>query len=468
MTEYNLLIGGRLVAGALATPVVNPATGAPFAMAPRASVAQLDAAVSAAKTAFATWSRTPVAARRAALTAIAGAIGAHAEAIALILVQEHGMPLASARIEVMVAAIKLRTAAEAPLGPKTIDVGAGRRVEQHYRPLGVVAVIVPWNLPLILLCAKLGPALLLGNTVVVKPAPTTPLATLMLGEIIASLVPPGVINVIADDNDLGGALTSHPDVRMVSFTGSTATGKKVMAAGVDTLKRFVLELGGNDPSIVLNDVDPVSVAATLFAGAFLNGGQACIAVKRVYAQDAIYDRLCEELGKLAAAAKVGDGFTDGVEFGPMQNKVQFDRVNAILADARAKGVLVASAKVPTGSGYFVAPSIFRDIREGARLVDEEQFGPLLPIIRFSDVDDAIARANATPYGLAASVFCSNEAQGYAIAAQLDAGTVTVNKLIDFDPRIPFAGAKASGMGVENCEEGLAEFGQLQIMDVACA
>ena len=468
LSDYKLLIGGELVAGELTMPVVNPATGKVFTDAPRASLAQLDQAVAAAARAFPAWAATPVEDRRALMVSIADAVDAHSDELAPLLVREHGMPLANARIEVMVFGIKLRSIAQAPLPDRTIDLGPGRRVEQRYRPLGVVAAIVPWNVPLILLGAKLAPALLMGDTVVIKPAPTTSLTTLRMGEILADLVPPGVINVIADANDLGGSLTTHPLVRMVTFTGSTATGKKVAAAGADSLKRFTLELGGNDPAIVLDDVDPVATAKILFESAFQNSGQACVALKRVYAQDGIYDALCAALGDLARTAKVGDGFEEGVQFGPMQNKAQYEKVKALIAETAGHGVIEAVGEIPEGDGYFIAPMIVRDIAEGTRLVDEEQFGPILPVIRFNDVEDAIARANASPYGLAASVFSKQVERACAIAARIEAGTVTVNKLLEFDTRVPFGGAKASGIGVENCDQGLSEYGQIQILDVAPA
>jgi acyl-CoA reductase-like NAD-dependent aldehyde dehydrogenase len=466
LSDYRLLIGGQLVSGDLSMPVVNPATGQVFAEAPRASRAQLDAAVAAAAKAFPAWAATPLEDRRALLVAIADRVDAHAGELAPLLVREHGMPLANARIEIMVFGLKLRAFAQAALPGGVIDLGDGRRVEQRYRPLGVVAAIVPWNLPLILLSTKLAPALLMGDTVVAKPAATTSLTTLRLGELIADLVPPGVLNVIADANDLGDALTSHPDVRMVTFTGSTAVGRKVVAASAAGLKRFTLELGGNDPAIVLDDADPVATAAILFEGAFQNSGQACIAVKRVYVQSGVYKPLCEALTALAKAAKVGDGFAEGVQFGPVQNRAQFERVQGIIADAAAQGGVLTGGAAPGGGGYFIAQTIVTNLAEGTRLVDEEQFGPVLPVLEFADVDDAIARANATPYGLAASVFSPDVAKARAIAARLEAGTVTVNKLIEFDTRVPFGGAKASGFGVENTEIGLAEFGQIQVLDMA--
>jgi acyl-CoA reductase-like NAD-dependent aldehyde dehydrogenase len=466
MSDFRLLIDGKLVAGARASDVIDPATEQVFAQAPRASAEQLYAAVAAAQRAFPTWSTTPTAERRSILIRIADAVQAKAAELAPILVREHGMPMRNAMIELMVFAMKLRGAASQPIPEKIIDVGPGRQVRQHYRPLGVVAAIVPWNVPLILLAAKLGPALLLGNTVVVKPAPTSPLTTLLIGEIIANIVPAGVVNIVADDNDLGAMLTSHADVRMVAFTGSTATGKKVMQAAANSLKRFTLELGGNDPAIVFDDADPAVAAAKIFPQAFLVSGQACVAIKRVYAQTGIYERLCEELGKLVRSAKVGNGFAEGVQFGPLQNKAQFDRVQAHLREIQAHGRIVAQATVPAGPGYFVPPTIVADVSDGDRIVDEEQFGPILPIVRFQNVEDVLATLNAGSFGLAASIFTANVEMGRAVASRIEAGTVTLNKVLEMHPLVPFGGAKCSGIGVENSEEGLAVYAQLQILDEA--
>jgi len=466
MSEYKLLIDGQLVEGDRQEDVIDPATEQVFTQTPRASEAQLNAAVAAARKAFPGWAALGDAERRKALMAIAEEVQAKASELAPIMVREHGGPMKGAMLELIVFAMKLKGSAMQPIPVKTIDVGPGRKVEQHYRPLGVVAAIVPWNVPLILLAAKLGPALVVGNTVVVKPAPTTSLTTLKLGEIIARHVPAGVVNVLSGDNDLGSALCAHPDVRMVAFTGSTATGKRVAAAASGTLKRFVLELGGNDPAIVLDDADPVDAAAKIFTQSMINAGQACIAIKRVYAQAGIYDRIAEELGRLFATAKVGNGFQEGVEFGPLQNRAQFDRVRDLLEDAKKTGRVVAQGAIPDGPGYFVPPTLIADVSNGDRIVDEEQFGPILPLIRFDDVEDAIAMANDSEFGLSASVFTGDVERGYAIAARLEAGTVTVNKVLEMHPMVPFGGAKCSGIGIENCEEGIAEYAQLQIMDIA--
>jgi acyl-CoA reductase-like NAD-dependent aldehyde dehydrogenase len=466
MTEYKLLIAGHLVEGDATMDVIDPATGMAFAEAPRASAAQLETAIAAAKHAFPGWAATPIAERRAMLLRIADVVDGAADELAPLLVRENGMPLADARIEVMVFAAKMRGAAERAFAPRIIEVAPGWQVEETIRPLGVVAAIVAWNVPLILMGAKLAPALIVGNTVVAKPAPTTPLTTLRIGELIADILPPGVLNIVTDANDLGGALSGHPDVRLVSFTGSTATGKKVVASGAGTLKRYVLELGGNDPAIVLDDADVPRTAAILFASAFMNNGQACIATKRVYAHRTIHDALCAELVRLAQAARVGSGLDAGVTLGPLQNRAQFDRVTALLADAG--GSIAGQGSIPDGGGYFIAPTILLDVPDDSAIVTEEQFGPILPLLVFDDIEDAIARANATAYGLAASVFSSDPDRARAVAARIEAGTVTINKTIDFHDAIPFGGAKESGVGIDSGDHGFAGYGQIQILDIATA
>ena len=464
MTDYRLLIDGQLVEGAGSMPVLNPATGEPFATAPKASMAQLNDAVAAARRAFPSWASTPVAERRAALLTAAARVDASSEALARLLVQENGMPLSNARIEAMVFSAKLREAAGRPLEPRTIAVQPGWQAQEILRPLGVVAAIMAWNVPLILLGSKLGSALMVGNTVVAKPAPTTPLTTLRIGEIIAGVLPPGVLNIITDGNDLGEALSSHPGVNMISFTGSTATGRKIVASGASTVKRYLLEMGGNDPAIVLDDVDIPKVAEMLFQSAFMNSGQACIATKRIYAHKAIYDALCDQLGALARQAHTGDGMQEGVTLGPLQNRAQFERVKALLAEASGAATVAGQGSVPEGAGFFVPPTILRDIDEASRVVTEEQFGPLLPVMPFEDVEDAIERANSGVYGLAASVFSQDLAMARAIASRLDAGTVTINKTVGFHPELPFGGAKQSGLGVDGGRHALAAYGQWQVVD----
>jgi len=466
MSALKFLINGRLEDGDLTMKVINPATAQEEFDCPRATIEQLDRAVAAAKAAFPAWSRTAIAQRKAVLLKMADIIEANATELARLLTQEQGKPIGDATGEVHGAAAFFRYFTSLDLPARVLQESDGARIEAHRRPLGVIGAIIPWNFPLILMAFKIPPALLAGNTVVVKPAATTPMATLRLYELVKDVVPAGVINVVADANDLGGAITSHPDIRKVSFTGSTATGRKVMAGAAAMLKRITLELGGNDAGIVLDGVDPKTVAPKIFGAAFQNSGQVCIAMKRVYVHDSIYDAMCLELAALANAAVIGDGLEQGTQYGPLQNKMQYDRVLELIEDSRAHGNIIAGGETPDRPGYFIRPTIVRDITDGTRLVDEEQFGPVLPVIRYTDPEDALARANASPWGLGGSIWSADLDRAYDLAGRMEAGTVWINKHADINPAIPFGGAKQSGLGVELGEEGLAEFTQLQIINMA--
>jgi acyl-CoA reductase-like NAD-dependent aldehyde dehydrogenase len=463
MSVYRLLIDGRLEDGDASMDVINPATEEVLAVAPRASKAQLEKAIAAAKKAFPAWSTTPISERKQALQAIAKIVHANAHELARLLTQEQGKPLADATAETFGLAAMFQYFSNFDLPTKLIDESPSRKVELRRKPLGVVGLIVPWNFPLVILGSKAPPALLAGNTVVLKPAPTTPLSTLRLAELIKDVLPPGVLNVITDANDLGGELTKHPDVRKISFTGSSATGKKVMSSAAETIKRITLELGGNDAGIVLDDADPKKAARGIFHGAFRNSGQVCIAMKRLYVHESIYDQMCEELVSLAKDAVVGDGLEQGTQFGPLQNRMQFEKVKDIIADAGKHGKVITSGTVPE-KGFFIRPTIVRDIEDGTRLVDEEQFGPVLPVIKYSDPEDALARANASPYGLGASVWSSNPERAHAMAERMDAGTVWINKHSELAPNIPFGGAKESGLGAEMGEDSINEYTQLQVIN----
>lgn len=463
---FHLLIGGRLVPGASSTDVIDPATEQPVAACPRASVAQLNEAVAAAKAAFPAWSRKSLAERSALLQKLADALSARSDELARLLTQEQGKPLGAAGYEIGGAIGITRVIASMDIPLKVLRETPTDRIVQQRTPLGVVAAITPWNFPIILMMTKLAPALLTGNTVVIKPAPTTPLTTLRVGEICAEIFPAGVVNVIADANDLGGALTSHPDVAKVAFTGSTATGKKVMASVAATVKRLTLELGGNDAAIVLDDVDPKAIAPKIFHAAMVNSGQVCLAAKRVYAPDSIYDALCAELAKLAEGAVVGNGLEAGTQFGPLQNKAQFEKVQGFIAEAHERGKVIAGGKPVSGPGYFIRPTIVRDIPDDTRLVREEQFGPVLPVLRYSNLDDAIARANSTEYGLGATIWSSNPQRAYDVALKIDSGTVWINKHLDLPPDVPMGGAKQSGFGIEMGQDGLEEFTQAKIINMA--
>lgn len=466
MTQYRLLIDGKLIAGDMTMEVVNPANEQVLAQAPRASGAQLEAAVAAAKAAFPGWAARPVAERRALILTLADRIEAEAEPLARLLTQEQGKPLPEAQAEIAYTCAFIRHLAGYDLPVKVIEDNENRLVRQFRKPLGVVAAIIPWNFPVLIVAFKLPLALLAGNSMVVKPAPTTPLTTLKLGEIMAEVLPAGVVNIITDQNDLGAALTAHPDIAKISFTGSTATGQKIMASAASTIKRLTLELGGNDAAIVLPGADPAKVAPGLFAGAFMNAGQVCLAIKRAYVHDSIYEEVCERLAQLAREAVVGDGLEQGVTIGPLQNRMQFEKVRDYLESTRADGRILAGGEVSEGPGYFIAPTIVADVKDGDRIVDEEQFGPILPVIRFDDVEAAVASANGLDLRLGGSVWGEDRDLARSIAERIESGTVWINKHLDFGPNMPFGGAKQSGLGVEFAEEGLAEFTQIRVVNEA--
>jgi acyl-CoA reductase-like NAD-dependent aldehyde dehydrogenase len=466
MKEFKLLINGKLVSGAARLDVINPATEEILAEAPRADRAQLNEAIAAAKAAFPVWSARPIRERGALLVRLADALQARLDEFARLLTEEQGKPLAEAHWEIGAAIHVIRYYAALDLPIKVLKEDAAQKIVQQHMPLGVVAAIMPWNVPMVLLAIKIAPALLAGNTVVAKPAPTTPLTTLLFGEICEKILPAGVINVIVDQNDLGDTLSSHADVAKVSFTGSTATGKKVMSSAAGTLKRLTLELGGNDAAIVLDDVDPIEVAPKLFAAAMMNAGQVCLAAKRLYVHDSQYDQICDELGRLARDSVVDDGLKQGAQMGPLQNKAQFEKVKGFLEDAKQNGRIVAGGEVPRRKGYFIQPTIVRDIPDDARLVREEQFGPIVPVLRYSDINDAIARANDSDYGLGGSVWGKDIDRAFQVAVKINSGIVWINKCLDVSPDTPIGGAKQSGIGAEMGREGLEAYTQTKIINMA--
>lgn len=466
--EFRLLIDGQLVSGASDIDVINPATGKPFASAPRASSDQAEQAIAAAKRAFPAWSALGFAERRRYLEQLAAAVEARADEFARLLTQEQGKPLEQAQQEVLGTVAGFTWYASQTLEPRIVRETASERIlEQHY-PLGVVAAITPWNYPLLLLMLKLAPALITGNTVIGKPAPTTPLTTLLLGEVASAILPAGVFQTLVDQNDLGALLSGHPDVAHVSFTGSTPTGKKVLGSAADSLKRFTLELGGNDAAIILDDADVEKVAPHIFAGATTNSGQICLAVKRVYAPTAMIDALCAELARLAGESVLGDGLHQGTTIGPIQNRMQFEKVLGLIEDSRKQGTIVAGGEPVDGEGYFIAPTIVRGLPDDARLVREEQFGPVLPVLAYDDLEDAIARANDSDLGLGGTVWTSDVDRGIAVASRIESGTVWVNKHLDLPFDIPFGGAKQSGIGRQQGIEGMQDYTQIRLVNAALA
>ena len=465
--QFELTINGVGVAGAGGFDVINPATEEVIARAPDASHEQLDATVAAARAAYPGWKALPIEERQAKVLAMAGTIAANIEELKRLLTAEQGKPLSDAEQDVMGGAYFCQLASQLT-PPVEINEDSPERLSRTvYVPLGVVAAIAPWNFPISLALWKVAPALVAGNTVVLKPSPFTPLTTLRIAELVRDLLPPGVFNVISGGDQLGPWMTTHAGFDKISFTGSTATGRRVMESAAPTLTRVTLELGGNDAAIVLPGVDVAKVAAQLFQAAFGNSGQICIATKRLYVHDAIYEEFKDAMVALARDAKVGDGSEQGTRFGPIQNRQQYDRVKGLIADSKANGhrfLIGEDAAVPD-KGYFVPLTILDNPPADSRIVREEQFGPVLPLLRFDDVDAAVDLANSTEYGLGASVWGPSE-QVNVIAERLEAGTVWVNEVQTVAPTAPFGGHKQSGIGVENGMHGLLEYTNAKVISAA--
>ena len=461
-SNYSMTIGGKAETSAKTFAAYNPATEAVIAQAPDASREQLDAAVKAAKAAFPAWSARPVEERQALVAKIGEVLQANAADLSRLLTMEQGKAKAGADWEIGGSIAWCGGIASQSLPVKVIEKDDDRTVEMRHTPLGVIGAITPWNFPILLAVWKIAPALVAGNTMVLKPSPYTPLCTLKIGELLRGVLPPGVLNVVSGGDDLGAWMTAHPGISKISFTGSTATGKKVMASASSNLKRITLELGGNDPAIVLPDVDPKQMAKELFWAAFQNSAQFCCAAKRLYIHDDIYDELRDELVEYAKTVTVGDGSRQGVQLGPIQNKMQFEKVKNLLADAKAKGLkAVLGGDVPEGTGYFVPVTIYDNPPEDSRVVKEEAFGPVLPLMRFTDIDDVVARANDTDMGLAASVWSGDAKLAKSIGERIEAGVIWINEIHTFSPHAAFGGHKQSGIGVENSLEGLAEYTNTQ-------
>ena len=452
-----MTIGGKAASSANYLDVCNPATGQVFAAVPDAGAAELEAAITAARSAFPAWRDTAWADRAAIVNRIGETIAANAAELAAMLTREQGKPAEQAQFEVMAAAQWCQATATLTLPDREIEAGPGRRQVTRYVPIGVVAGISPWNFPVVLSIWKIAPALLAGNTLVLKPSPFTPMTVLRIGELVRDFVPAGVLNIVTGGDALGPLMTAHPGFDKVSFTGSTATGRRVMENAASTLKRLTLELGGNDAAIVMPDVNVPETAEKLFWSAFTNSGQVCVATKRAYVHNDIYEAFRDELAKLAQAVPMGDGSQQGTALGPIQNKPQYDRVKGLLADCEANGHTLLQGQAPEGEGLFVPVTLVDNPPEDSRIVQEEQFGPILPLMRFTDVEDAIAKANDTDMGLAGTVWSADTATAMRIAERMDTGNVWINEGLALSPFAAFGGRKQSGMGAENGIEGLMAY-----------
>ncbi|MGE0296372.1 aldehyde dehydrogenase family protein [Pseudonocardia sp.] len=461
-----LLIDGRLTGSAEAIDVVDPSTGQVLTTVPAATPGQLDVAVAAARRAAPGWAGTPVAERQERVRAFAAVVRENVDELAALVTCEVGKPLFRARSEVSSGLAFAEAYTRMTLDDEVIHDGVGELVRLRRVPVGVAAAITAWNYPLMLALCKIGPALVAGNPVLVKPSPYTPVATLRLGELVRDVLPAGVFQVLAGGDGLGVAMTTHPGIDKVSFTGSGRAGRAILAATAPTVKRVTLEMGGNDAGIVLPDADPGAIAADLYAGGMSNCGQVCAGLKRLFVPASRAGEYADAIAAVAAGVVVGDGFTDGVDMGPVQNAPQLRRVQGLLADAVGRGAEVYfRGEAPDGPGYWHPVTLVRGAGDDVPLVAEEQFGPVLPLLTYDTVDEAVARANATTFGLGASVWSPDLDAAERVALRLDAGSVWVNQHPMLSPDTPFGGRKQSGLGSEGSLLGLHAYTDVSVLRI---
>ncbi|PGH08075.1 hypothetical protein AJ79_06075 [Helicocarpus griseus UAMH5409] len=448
-TTFHNVINNELVSTATTRHSINPANRQPNPEVPVSTQEDLDKAVAAAKKAFKAWSKTTFEERRTALCAFADALDANKDGFAKTLTMEQGKPLAQSYQEIGMATTWLRTIPTQTLPEEVLEDTEDRKIIHHHVPMGVACGIVPWNYPILLACGKIAPALYTGNTLIVKPSPFTPYCDLKLGELATKFFPPGVLQVLSGGDDLGPMMTAHPGIDKVSFTGSSMTGKKVMASCAATLKRVTLELGGNDPAIICEDVDIDAIIPKIAILSFLCSSQICMMIKRIYVHEKIYDQFLDAFVKFTKTLKSGEGNEPDVFFGPVQNSMQYEKVKDLFTSIEGEGLKpVLGGKIEESDGYFITPTVIDNPPEKSRVVTEEPFGPIVPFMKWSDEDDVIARANDTQMGLGSSVWSKDTERAARIARQLESGSVWVNSHFDVAPGVPFGGHKWSGIGME--------------------
>ncbi|KAI0969428.1 aldehyde dehydrogenase [Xylaria arbuscula] len=447
---YQNVIDGELSSTLLKQHTVNPATLEVNPDVPVSTPDDVERAVAAAKNAAEDWAQIPWSERVKALAAFANALESYAVEFAHIQVQEMGVPVSWFRTYT--------------LPDNVIEETPEGRVVERYTPIGVGVGIIPWNAPVALACFKIAPALLTGNTLILKPSPFAPYCVLKVAELGLRFFPRGVLQALSGNDQLGPWLTAHPGIGKVSFTGSCATGKKVMESCSAHLKRVTLELGGNDPAVVCEDVDPATVAQKIAAVALDRSGQFCMAIKRVYVHQSVYDDVLAEMVKYVGSLKLGNGLEEGTVIGPLANRPQYERVKDLLADiARTKlDVLPGDVSSTEGlHGFFIRPIVLNNPPEDARAVVEEAFGPIIPVMKWSEEAEVIRRANNTDYGLGASVWSRDLVQASRIADRLQAGNVFINSHGDLQPSTAFTGHKHSGIGSDLGVEGLKGWCNIQ-------
>jgi len=467
---YSMTIAGEAVYADEAATIRNPAnTQEIVGLAPKGTVSDLNRSVDSAKSAFLHWRHSSDEERSGVCSAIARALEKHKNELALLLTKEQGKTIEGygSQFELQACIDWCEYTAGQSLAVKELESNEKNHVELHRIPLGVVASITPWNWPLMIAIWHIIPAIRMGNSVVIKPSPLAPLSTLRMIQVISEVTPPGLVNAISGGNELGAALSQHPLIDKIVFTGSIETGRKVAVCAAQKVIPVTLELGGNDPGILLPGTDPSQFTESIFWGAMINSGQTCAALKRLYVHEDDYETVCSTLIEYSRQVPMGDGSDAGNILGPLQNSMQLKKVRELVEDARRAGArILCGGECLNENSYFYPITFVGDITDGTRLVDEEQFGPVLPIIRYKTLDDAIARANDLSFGLAASVWGHNKLQLKQVASKLNAGTVYINQHGQVAPHIPFGGIKSSGLGVEFGTEGLEAYTSIKVINSA--
>lgn len=467
--HYPMTIAGKSVDSTLVQEVINPATGEVAGTAPIGNTSYLEEAVRAARTAFPAWAAASEETRKQACRDMAAIIEANAAELSEIVTLETGKTQSGmgAQFEIGGAIAWTQATAEMEIASQLIREDEASEIMLTYRPIGVCGSITPWNWPLMIGIWHIIPAIRTGNTVVIKPSPNTPLSTLRLVELLNEALPKGVLNIVNGGNEIGEEMSKHKGIDKLVFTGSISTGKAIMRCSADNLKRLTLELGGNDAGIVIPGTDVSEMVEGLYWGAFLNSGQTCAALKRLYVHADDYDAVCDALIAFNANIPMGNGMAEENLLGPLQNQMQFEKVIAMVEDAKANGCrILCGGKPLDGPGFFYPITLIADAEDGIAVVDDEQFGPVLPIIKYTNLDDAIKAANGLDYGLAASVWGQDEELVRSVSEQLEAGTIYINKHADIAPDTPFGGIKQSGIGVEFGIEGLKSYLNVRVINRA--